>query len=266
MPANPETVALYLAARAEEKRPATLRRRLTAISKSHAAAGHPTPATLTHLPVQEVLQGIRRTHGIAQVGKAPLLTADLQALVAHCGVSLAGLRDRSLLLLGYAGAFRRSELAALEVGDLTVDGNNLVVLLRRSKTDPGGAGRKVAIVRGRHLGTCPVRTVAAWREAAGITGGKLFRAVSRHGKVQGRGLHPNAIGEIVKRAVVRAGYAPESYAGHSLRAGFATQAARNGASAFEIMRQTGHRSVEIVSRYVREAELFQDAAAGKLGL
>ncbi len=96
--------------------------------------------------------------------------------------------------------------------------------------------------------------------------GELFRAVSRNGKVQGRGLHPNAIGEIVKRAVVRAGYPPETYAGHSLRVGFATQAARNGASAFEIMRQTGHRSVEIVSRYVREAELFQDAAAGKLGL
>jgi integrase len=111
-----------------------------------------------------------------------------------------------------------------------------------------------------------VTALTDWIEAAGISEGAIFREIDRHGKVNSRGLHRDSIGAILKRAVARAGFDPGEFAGHSLRSGFATQAARNGASAFDIMRQTGHRSITTVSRYVREAQIFRDAPASKLGL
>ena len=270
MPAVPETVALYLAALAEDHRPATLGRRLTSIAKAHEAAGFPSPATVKHAAVGETLKGIRRVHGTAQVGKAPLVTADMQKVVAHTTERLLELRDRALLLVGYCGGVRRSELAALRAADLKWSEEGVALTLRRSKTDQQGQGRQVAIPRGAHPDTCPVRALEKWmleagigRDAGAVT---VFRAVDRHGNVQPGALHPNSVGEIVKQAVERAGYEPETYAGHSLRAGFCTQAARSGASAFDIMRQTGHKSVTIVSRYIREAQLFRDSPASKLGL
>jgi integrase len=275
LPALPQTVALYLAARAEDHRPATLTRRLTSIAKAHEAAGLPSPATVKHVAVSETLKGIKRIHGTAQTGKAPLVTADLQTILAHIRPGALGARDRALLRGGYCGGFRRSELAALEVRDLTWSDDGVAILLRRSKTDQEGQGRQVAIPRGAHKSTCPVRALRHWFGAAQIdsartdpegTHAPVFRAVDRHGNVRAAALDPNSIARIVKCALVRAGYPPANYAGHSLRAGFATQAARNGATAFDIMRQTGHRSVAIVSRYIREAELFRDSPASKLGL
>ena len=266
LPAAPETVALYLVALAETHRPATLTRRLTSIAKAHAAAGHPDPASTQHAIVAETLQGIRRTLGTAQPGKTPLLTADLIQVLAHLPSGLAGLRDRALLLVGYTGGLRRSELAALTVDDLAWVPEGAVLTLRRSKTDQAGQGRKVAIPRGAHAATCPVTALGQWIEAAGIVSSALFREVDRHGKAGKVGLHRDSVGAILKRAVARAGFDPKGFAGHSLRAGFATQAARNGASAFDIMRQTGHRSITTVSRYVRDAQIFRDAPASKLGL
>ena len=269
LPAAPETVALYLAALADDhRRPATLTRRLTSIAKAHETAGFPSPATVKHAAVSETLKGIKRIHGTAQPGKSPLVTADLQKLLAHTGRGALGDRDKALLLVGYCGAFRRSELAALEVRDLTWSDDGVAILLRRSKTDQEGQGRKVAIPRGAHKATCPVRALRHWFDAAQLDGveGPVFRSVDRHGNIHSAALDPNSIARIVKCALLRAGYDPRTYAGHSLRAGFATQAARNGATAFDIMRQTGHRSVAIVSRYIREAELFRDSPASKLGL
>ncbi len=266
LPAAPETVALYLVALAETHRPATLTRRLTSIAKAHSTAGHPNPATTQHAVVAETLQGIRRTLGTAQPGKSPLLTADLIQVLAHLPSCLAGVRDRALLLVGYTGGLRRSELAALTVDDLAWVPEGAVLTLRRSKTDQAGQGRKVAIPRGAHAATCPVSALGQWLEAAGIVSGALFREVDRHGKVGELGIHRDSVGGILKRAVARAGFDPAGFAGHSLRAGFATQAARNGASAFDIMRQTGHRSITTVSRYVRDAQIFRDAPASKLGL
>ena len=266
LPAAPETVALYLVALAETHRPATLTRRLTSIAKAHATAGHPNPATTQHAVVAETLQGIRRTLGTAQPGKTPLLTADLIQVLAHLPSGLAGIRDRALLLTGYTGGLRRSELAAFTVDDLAWVSEGAVLTLRRSKSDQAGQGRKVAIPRGAHAATCPVIALHQWLKAAGILSGALFREVDRHGKVGELGLHRDSVGGILKRAVARAGFDPVEFAGHSLRAGFATQAARNGASAFDIMRQTGHRSITTVSRYVREGQIFRDAPASKLGL
>ncbi len=266
LPAAPETVALYLVALAETHRPATLTRRLTSIAKAHAAAGHPNPATTQHAIVSETLQGIRRTLGAAQPGKTPLLTADLIQVLAHLPSGLAGVRDRALLLVGYTGGLRRSELAAFTIDDLGWVPEGAVLTLRRSKTDQAGQGRKVAIPKGAHVATCPVSALRQWLEAAGIVEGALFREVDRHGTVGELGIHRDSVGAILKRAVARAGFDPKGFAGHSLRAGFATQAARNGASAFDIMRQTGHRSITTVSRYVRDAQIFRDAPASKLGL
>ena len=257
---------MYLTALAATHRPATITRRLTAITKAHQAEGLPSPATVAELAVGETLKGIRRTLGTAQRAKTPLLTADLLQVLAHLPPGLAGTRDRALLLVGYAGAFRRSELAALALEDLAWVEEGAVVTLRRSKTDQAGQGRAVAIPRGAHAATCPVRALRQWIEQAGLATGPIFRPVDRHGKLRRGRLHPNAVGAIVQRALQRAGFEAGKYGGHSLRAGFATQAAKNGATAFDIMRQTGHRSVQTVSRYVREAQIFKDAPAGKLGL
>ena len=266
LPAMPETVALYLVALADTHRPATITRRLTSIAKAHSTAGHPNPATTQHVVVAETLQGIRRTLGTAQPGKTPLLTADLVQVLAHLPAGLAGLRDRALLLTGYTGGLRRSELAASAVQDLQWVEQGAVLTLRRSKTDQEGQGRKVAIPKGAHRATCPVSALREWMDVAGITAGPLFREIDRHGRVAPRALHRDSVGAILKKAVARAGFDPAEFAGHSLRAGFATQAARNGASAFDIMRQTGHRSITTVSRYVRDAQIFRDAPASKLGL
>ena len=253
LPASPETVALYLTSLARTHRPGTLTRRLTSITKAHQARGLVSAAAVSELAVGETLKGIRRTLGTAQKGKASLLTADLLQVLAHLSPDLAGIRDRALLLVGYAGALRRSELAALELSDVAWVEEGAVLTLRRSKTDQEGQGRGVAIPRGAHVQSCPVRALQAWIEAAGLREGALFRPVDRHGRLRAGHLHGDAVGEIVKRALGRAGFAVERFGGHSLRAGFATQAAKNGATAFDIMRQTGHRSVQTVSRYVRDA-------------
>ena len=241
-------------------------RRLTAITKAHQIAGHPSPATMQQPAVSETLKGIRRTLGTAQQTKAPLLTADVRRMVEALPDTVAGRRDRALLLLGFAGGFRRSELAALDVGDVLPTEDGLVVKLRRSKTDPEGKGRDVGIPYGSTPSTCPVRALTAWKTAAGISEGALFRGVDRHGRVGTVRLHKDSVGLVVKRAAEAAGLDPAKYAGHSLRAGLATQAYLNGAGELAIMRQTGHRSLAMVRRYIRDGSLFRENPAAKLGL
>jgi integrase len=266
LPATPETVALYLAALAATHKPATLARRLTSINKAHQAAGLDAPGRMEKAAVGETLKGIRRTVGVAQSGKRPLLTADIRKKLAGLPGGLLGIRDRALLLVGFAGGFRRSELAALNAADISETDDGMLVNLRFSKTDPEGRGRKVALPHGSSTETCPVSALRVWMERAAITAGPVFRGVDRHGNVGRKGLHKDSIGMIVKRAARAAGFDPRSYAGHSLRAGLATQAYLNGANEFSIMRQTGHRSVEMVRRYIRDIELFRDNPAAKLGL
>ncbi len=266
MPAESQTVALYLTARAATLKTSSLARRLTTINRAHQAAGHPSPATMQNAVVSEVWKGIRRTKGTAQQGKKPFLTPDLRAMLAALPPDLRGLRDRALLLAGFAGGFRRSELAALRVQDLEATPDGLIVRLRRSKTDPEGQGRPVALPYGSDPRTCPVRAVRAWLEQAAITAGPLFRAIGRRGAVSQQPLHPDSVAYLVKRAAERAGLEALDYAGHSLRAGLATQAAMNGASELAIMKQTGHRSLATVRKYIREGTLFRDNAAAKLGL
>jgi len=266
LPAVPRTVVLYLSESSRSLRPGTLNRRLTSINKVHRAAGHPAPALPDDVAVGETLKGIRRVHGTDQAAKQPLFTEDLRRMVAALPASLIGVRDRAILLLGFAGAFRRSELALLETRALRETGEGLVVRVSRSKTDQEARGREVAIPYGSDPATCPVRACRVWTEVARLQEGPLFRRIDRHGHVNARPLHKDSIGQIVKRAARAAGLDPQLYAGHSLRAGFCTQAYMNGAREFDIMRQTGHRSLETLRKYVRGRGLFRDNAAKRLGL
>jgi|SRR5579862_2475532 len=263
LPAAPETIAAYIAESAARLKAGSIQRRLNAIGAAHKAAGLESPTR--HPIVVNTMKGIRRTIGTAPAQKAPALTADICAMVAVTGTDAIGLRDRSLILLGFAGAFRRSELVALDVADCNFGRDGLVVALRRSKTDQEGAGRKVGIPYGCNPETCPVRTLQSWVEMAGIANGPLFRSI-RHGHVQPNPLSSIDVARIVKKLAQRAGLNPTQYAGHSLRAGHATSAAIAGASERSIMNQTGHRSVQMVRRYIRDGNLFRENSAGRLGL
>jgi integrase len=266
LPATPETVAFYITDLAASHKPATLRRRLTVISRAHQAASHSSPASMQEALVSETLKGIRRTVGTAQGGKRPLLTEQVRGMIRALPKNLQGVRDRALLLIGFAGGFRRSELASLTVEDITVTDDGLIIRLRRSKTDQEGRGREVAVPYGSHPETCPVRAYREWLAAGDFADGPIFREVDRHARVQGHALHKDSIGSIVKRAAARIGLDPADYAGHSLRAGLATQAYLNGASELAIMQQTGHRSLATVRKYIRQGSLFRDNPAARLGL
>jgi integrase len=169
---------------------------------------------------------------------------------------LADLRDRALLLLGFAGAFRRSELVALDVEDIEQTTEGLRVTVRRGKTDQEGQGAVIAIVRGSTA--CPVAAVQAWLETAKITAGPVFRPISKGERLQSARLTDRSVANIVKAHAERAGLDPRLFSGHSLRAGFLTSAAAKGASIFKMMDQSRHRSVETLRGYVRDAEIFKD--------
>ena len=264
LPATPETVAFYLSALAQVAKVSTVGRRLTAIAKAHRAAGYesPTKSEVVHL----TMRGIRRTHGVAAAQKSPAVLADLRAMLAVLPNNLLGTRDRALLLLGFAGAFRRSELVSLDVTDLAFGERGLTVTLRRAKGDQEAAGTTKGIPFGRHALTCPVMAVRDWMDMSEISEGPLFRSVNRYGHVGNTRLGDKSVALVVKRAAHAAGLDATKYAGHSLRAGLATAAAAGGAQERDIMRQTGHRSVQMVRRYIRDGELFHDNAAAQAGL
>jgi site-specific recombinase XerC len=182
LPASPETVPAYIAECAGRLKVGSIQRRLNAIAEAHQATGldSPTSAGL----VRNTLKGIRRTLETAARPKSPTLTDDIRAMVDATHAGLIGARDRALILLGFAGAFRRSELVGLDIADCAFGKDGLTVTLRRSKTDQEGAGRKIGIPYGSNPETCPVRTIRAWLEQAGIGTGPLFRSISRHGHVQ----------------------------------------------------------------------------------
>lgn len=266
LPAASETVARYLAVRADVLKASTLERRLAAISAGHRAAGY-GGISVRDEPIRSVWAGIRRAKGTAPTQKAAIRVEDLRRMVEALPTdTLQGLRDRALLLVGFAGAFRRSELVGLDMADVETVSQGLVVHIRRSKTDQEGHGRAVGIPWGRHASTCPVRAYMAWLEASGIASGPIFRPIDRHGNVQPVRLSDRAVAMIVKRAAEVAGLDPTRYSGHSLRAGLATSAAAAGVEERLIMAQTGHRSEKMVRRYIREGELFRRNAAAFLDL
>lgn len=264
LPAAPETVAYYLADRSQTLKTSTLQRRLATIAEAHRAAGLESPNKTAQ--VRLVWAGIRREKGVAQAHKKPTLTKHIKAMVEHLPDSLLGVRDRALILLGFAGAMRRSELVGLDVTDVALTDDGLVVVIQKSKTDQVGTGRKIGIPFGSNESTCPVRAVLAWIEDAEIEEGPLFRSVNKHGHVMETRLSDRAVSDVVKRSLVAAGKSARGYAAHSLRAGLITQAAMAGVSERAIQDQSGHKSLLVMRRYIRDGSLFRENAAAKVGL
>jgi site-specific recombinase XerD len=263
LPATTETVAFYLTDLSSTLKTGTLVRRISAISQAHQIAGFETPTRSSQ--VRLVMAGIRRTNGTAQVAKTPVLVEDLRRMVSKLPKNLLGVRDRALLLVGFSGAFRRSELVAVDVADATITRDGIVINIRRSKADQDGQGRKIGIPYGSNPATCPV-ALQDWLGQCGFTEGSLFRPIDRFSRVSPQRLSGAAIADIVKRYVEAAGLDATNFAGHSLRSGLATSAAAAGASERSIMNQTGHRSVVMVRRYIRDGSLFRENAAAKVGL
>jgi integrase len=261
LPATDAQVANYLADHAAVLKVSTLTRRLAAISVAHEAKGLPNPAASPL--VRATMRGIRRAHGAAQRQAKPLLREDLFVVVAAIGDRLKDLRDRALLLIGFAGGLRRSELAAIDLIDFERVREGIILTIRRSKTDQDGVGRKIGIPFGRTI-HCPVRALETWFDAARVEDGPVFRPIDRHQRVSASRLSGEAVSLILRDRMSAAGFDPAGYSGHSLRAGFATSATRAGVSTFKIRQQTGHASDAMLSRYVRDGELFLGNAAGIL--
>ena len=264
LPAAEPTVGLYLADRAATLTVATLNLRLSAIRARHRLAGHPLNGA--HPAIRDVFVGIKRVKGSAPQAKAPLLTEQLRAAVLALPETVKGHRDRALLLLGFAAALRRAELVSLDVGDISFVDDGLILLLRRRKTDQEGEGTRIGVAHGANPLTCPVRAVSQWIAVGNVESGPLFRPVTKGGAVSVRRLSDRTVARLVKAAAAAIGADPNEFAGHSLRAGLATSAARAGAEERHIMRQTGHRSVQTVRRYIREGELFRDNVSSRVGL
>lgn len=265
LPAAPETVALYITELARDRKVATISRRLASIAQAHKQQGHDSPTRAA--VVQNVLKGIRRAKGTAPTQKAAAEIAIIRAMVEQLDDSLQGLRDRAILLVGFAGAFRRSELASLTLADVQFTNDGLVITLRKSKTDQEGEGYIKGIPYGSTPATCPVRALRSWLDASGITTGSLFRSVWKGGRrLRPTPLNDRAIAEVVKRAAAAAGYDPDRFSGHSLRAGLATSAGAAGVDERTIMEQTGHKTTTMVRRYIRRGSLFRNNAAAKVGL
>ena len=260
IPCSPEVLAAFIADRAEKISPHTLARRVVGISRAHVSQGLRDPSK--NDLVRTLLRGVRRIHGKPQRQVAPLLRADLLSILPLM-VGTKGLRDQALILMGFAAALRRSELVALDVQDLEFVREGLVVLLRKSKTDQEGEGRKVAIPYGR-TSACPVKAVKLWLEQSHIEDGAIFRPISKAGAISENRLTAQSVALIVKRYARAAGLAASAFSGHSLRAGLVTSAAQAGVATHRIMAQTGHRSVEMVNRYIRDADIFMDNAVGSV--
>ena len=265
LPAAPQTVAAWLTEHATAGyATATLQRRLITISRTHRRHGHPAPTD--HPAVTTTWSRLRRELGVAPRKVAPITLEVLRTLIATCPPTTAGDRDHALLVIGFAGALRRSELAQLSRSDIEHTPAGLIVTIRRSKGDQHGAGQRLGLPNGSHHDTCPTRTLTAWTRHLPTDSNALFRAVDRHGNIANRHLAGRAIADIIKRRAAAAGLDPDRYSGHSLRAGFATSAAAAGATEIAIARQTRHRSMDVLRGYIREGDLFRTNAATTLGI
>ncbi len=257
IPASPEMVADYISRFAGNLAIATLQHRLVAIHRAHTDRGLDSP--VKNRLVARTMQGIRRTFRVTQRRARALVKDDLVELLVQVAKQkpLRAARDRALLLIGFAGAFRRSELVALRKEDVTPHAHGLEMKIIRSKTDQEGEGRMVFVPLAKSEERCPVKALDHWLQMSGIEEGALFRQVNRHDRVvREQALTPQSVALIVKSAVGKAkgADAAKTVSGHSLRAGFVTEAATVGMQPSVIMGQTGHKSLEMVYRYVRPAE------------
>jgi integrase len=250
LPASASTVGAFLTEQAETHRAATLSAKLAAIAYQHRAAHLANPCDAVE--VKELMRGIRRTLGVAPRRKKAATLDLVQRMTTTCPDDLRGQRDRALLLVGFFGAFRRSELAAMRVEDVTVTDYGARVLVPKSKTDQEGEGRYKQLERLDDAGICPVTALRAWLQVAGITSGYVFRGVDLFtGKVNAQPISGRHIARIVKDAAAQIGETVHEFAGHSLRAGFVTSAKEAGADDGDVMEQTGHTTPKMILVYNR---------------
>ncbi|WP_173088864.1 site-specific integrase [Devosia sp. 1635] len=261
IPTDSASLARHLADLSTTHAVASISRRIAAIAKAHAVAGHDNPCG-SEL-VSATMRGIRRRLGTAQQQARPLLRDDLFAILDRLGNRPKDMRDRAMLLIGFATAMRRSELVALNVEDVETTSRGLMVTVRRSKTDQEGRGRQIAVPPGRTR-HCPVAAFKEWVAFAQLENGPIFRGVDRHGKIHLRGVSGEAVSHVIKARLSDAGYDPAGFSGHSLRAGFVTAAALAGAPSHKIRETTGHRSDASMTRYLRHVDLFHDPAIARV--
>ncbi|KGP78433.1 MULTISPECIES: site-specific integrase [Paenibacillus] len=244
----------------------TISRKLSAIRFAHETAKMEFPFTYS---IQQILAGTRRHLGTKQKGKDPITIPMLQEMVhAIDGIDneVKKKRDKAILLIGFMGAFRRSELTGIDLEDVTLVEDGLMIELKKSKTDQLGESENLAIPYGQFDHTCPVRAYIDWVSAAGIDNGPLFRSINRHGKISSNRLSDGAVAEIVKNYAGKCNYDISKYSGHSLRAGFVTTAAKAGKSEWAIAKQSRHKSMTTLRRYIRLGNAFEQNAADDLGL
>jgi len=261
VPATDAQIASYLADQAGVLSVATLTRRLAALSVAHEALklSNPIGSPL----VRATMRGVRREHGVAQRQAKPLLRDDLFDVLSKMGDRPKDIRDRALLLIGFASALRRAELCAITVEGVEHARQGIIITIRRSKTDQEAAGRRIGIPFGRTK-WCPVNALNRWLSAASIDAGPIFRRVDRHERVSPDAMSPEAVCLVVRERVAAAGFDPSGYSGHSLRAGFATSAIQAGVPTLRVRAQTGHASDVTLGRYIRDGEMFIGNAAGAL--
>ncbi len=248
IPARPEIVAEYLAELAKTRTFATIARRKAAIAAAHRQRGYRSPCDAN--VVRATLAGIRRSGKKGRGQARPLLADQLVEVISRIADDLRGCRDKAILLVGFAGAFRCSELAGINVEDCGRRGAELIIKLRKSKTDQEGKGREVVIPPGAN-GVCPVTALIDWLERSKIRSGALFRALAVGDCVSERRIGAGAVGSIVKTSVLLAGLDPRQYSAHSLRSGYVTSAALKGVPLWQIKRQTGHSRETMVETYIR---------------
>ena len=265
LPARPEAVATYLASLAlAGKADSTIGRHLAAIGWKHRQDGLAAPTVRDDkMVIADTLAGIRREQRARpSAGKAALTANELAAMIAAAdGQGTRSIRDRAVLALGLAAALRRSELTGLDLRDVELVPEGLRLTLRHSKTDQEGEGQVIAVPSGKILK--PVERLKAWLAVRGGSAGPLFYQIDPQGRLTDKPMSDRSIARLIQKYAGRTGLDPETVAGHSLRAGFLTEASRTGATIAKMQEVSRHKKVEVLLGYVRSAELFEDHAGGE---
>jgi len=267
LPSEPKIVSLYLTyLSTKNTKMSTLKRRLVSIGIIHKLKGHYLDTK--HPSIIENVLGIKRRKGSIQKGKKPILISDLKLIIdiidEEQNEDIKKLRDRSIILIGFSGGFRRNEIVSLDYEDLDFVLEGLKINIKRSKTDQFGEGSKKAIPYFDNSQYCPVVSLQKWIKISNINSGPLFRRFSKGSKLSENRLTDQTVALLIKAYLKLAGVDSSNYSGHSLRSGFATSAAESGAEERSIMAMTGHKSTEMVRRYIKEANLFKNNALNKI--
>tara|TARA_B100001093_G_scaffold515793_1_gene593005 strand:+ start:37 stop:993 length:957 start_codon:yes stop_codon:yes gene_type:complete len=267
LPSDPKVVSLYLTHLSTKSvKISTLKRRLVSIGVIHKLKGHYLDTK--HPSIIENLMGIKRRKGINQKGKKPLLISYLKEIINVIDQQkkdeIKKLRDRSIILIGFSGGFRRNEIVSLDHDDLDFVSEGLKITLKRSKTDQYGEGSIKALPYFDNSRYCPVISIKKWIEISQINSGPLFRRFTKGSNLSDKRLSDQTVALLIKEYLELAGIDSKNYSGHSLRSGFATSAAEAGVEERSIMAMTGHKSTEMVRRYIKEANLFKNNALNKI--